>query len=254
MGKSLPTAILQIRTGSTRLPGKMLMPFYKDSSIPELIIQSIKSVLPPANIVVATTISEKDNPIEELAIKLGVKCFRGDENDVLKRFLDAIEHFNLENVMRICADNPFLRAEYIQTLITKFENSEYEYISFEFPDGTPIMRSHIGLFAEIMTAGFLKKIDSKTDESLYREHVTNYVYEHKDEFKTLFLPVPQPFSNRQDIRLTIDTAGDFDNAKKLFETLHNRNPDFSADELLLAIDSNDELLQSMKAQIALNSK
>ncbi len=254
MGKSYPTAILQIRTGSTRLPGKMLMPFHNNCSIPELIIERIKTVLPAANILVATTLSKKDDPIEELALKLGVKCFRGDENDVLKRFLDAMEHFDLHNVMRICADNPFLSAEYLQTLITEFQNSEYDYISFEFPDGTPIMRSHIGLFAEIMRADFLKKIASSTQEALYREHVTNYVYEHKALFKTLFLPVPLPFANRQDIRLTIDTAGDFNAAQNLFSTLFNRNPDFSADDLLQAIDSNHALLQSMKTQIALNSK
>jgi spore coat polysaccharide biosynthesis protein SpsF len=116
------------------------------------------------------------------------------------------------------------------------------------------MRSHIGLFAEIMTADFLRKIAEKTTAPLYREHVTNYVYEHRNEFKTLFLPVPPPFSQRKDIRLTIDTPGDFDSIQKLYAELHHQNAHFSAIQLLEAIDQNPLLIKSMKEQIELNSK
>lgn len=254
MNSSTPFAILQIRTGSTRLPGKMLMPFFEGRNIPELIISKVKSVLPASNIIIATTTSPKDDAIEAIAVNQGVKCFRGDENDVLRRFLDAIDLFGAENVIRICADNPFLRAEYLAQLIQTFEKTDFDYISFEFPDGTPIMRSHIGLFAEIMKADFLRKIAQKTTEPLYREHVTNYVYEHRNEFKTLFLPVPAPFTTRKDIRLTIDTAGDFESIQQLYAELHHQDGNFSSIELLDAIDRNPQLLSSMKEQIELNSK
>jgi spore coat polysaccharide biosynthesis protein SpsF len=146
-----PTAILQIRTNSTRLPGKMRLPFYQQQTIPDLIITRLKPVLGADNLVIATTTSPDDDAVPEMAVRHGIRCFRGSEKDVLGRFLGAVDAFRLKTVIRVCSDNPFLRAEYIQTLIDAFSEETCDYATFEFPDGTPIMQSHIGLFAEIMT-------------------------------------------------------------------------------------------------------
>ena len=76
--------IIQARTGSTRLPNKMILPFYNEKGVLELLIERIKNRLSEIEIIVATTSLEKDNRIEEIADKTKVTCFRGDENDVLK--------------------------------------------------------------------------------------------------------------------------------------------------------------------------
>lgn len=249
-----PTAILQIRTGSTRLPGKMLMPFYGEDSIPSLLIKLLANIFDKDHLIVATTLSPADDAIEQLAEKLEVSCFRGSEDDVLGRFLGAIGQFEADPVIRICADNPFLRLEYILELMHAFEGEEYEYISYMFPDGTPVMKSHIGLFAEIMSAAFLKKIDSFTKEALYREHVTNYVYDHREAFNALFLPVPELLAERRDIRLTIDTAADFQLSSGLYSELCSNRRGFTVAELVEAIDAHPAILEQMKTEITRNSK
>jgi spore coat polysaccharide biosynthesis protein SpsF (cytidylyltransferase family) len=249
-----PTVILQIRTNSTRLPGKMLLPFYEQQTIPDLIIARLMPFLGAEKLVIATTTSPDDDTIAEMAMRHGIRCFRGSEKDVLGRFLGAIDAFQLNTVIRVCADNPFLRAEYIQTLTDAFAGGTYDYATFEFPDGTPIMQSHIGLFAEIMTSDFLRKIDTATADPFFHEHVTNYVYTHRQDFRTLFIPVPPPVSTRRDIRLTIDTRADFDHLASLYSAMVSENPEFTVDELIARIDRTEGLLESMKREIDRNSK
>lgn len=251
---SNPYAFLQMRTGSTRLPGKMLRDFYQGDSIPVLMLRELKKILPANRMVVATTVSSKDDALAEMATQMGVLCFRGDENDVLQRFIDAADSLGAESLLRICADNPFLQNRYILELIRTFESRDFEYISYEFPDGTPIMRSHIGMFAEIMTADFLRKISGFTREAFYHEHVTNYLYEHRDRFNAHFLPVPEPMCYRRDIRLTIDTEGDFKNLSELYTALCQIEGGLDPENLIAEIDRRPLLLEHMRNEIGLNAK
>jgi len=247
-------AILQARTGSTRLPGKMMMPFFGNQTIPDLIIANLKKVLEPDQIILATTTEPGDDAVAVLAEKQGIRVFRGDTNDVLKRFLDAARQFELTDVIRICADNPFLSSTYVQFLMNEHSQGTTDYVTFAFPDGTPIMKAHIGLFAEIMKVSFLKDIAARTDEKLYREHVTNYVYENRHLWKTRFLPVPEPFSGRKDIRLTIDTAEDFKNISELFSKICPEGKEAAPEAIIRGIDNTPGLKERMKAEIDKNSK
>ncbi|MDB4710952.1 hypothetical protein OAF16_04405, partial [Flavobacteriales bacterium] len=99
--------IIQARTGSTRLPNKIILPFYKEKGILELIVERINKYT-DIPIVVATTKNPKDDAIVKIASKNGVGCYRGSENNVLSRFIETAKKNNFKNIIRICADNPFL--------------------------------------------------------------------------------------------------------------------------------------------------
>lgn len=99
------TFIIQARLGSTRLPGKILLPFYEGKSILELMIDKLSVV--SKNIVLATSTNELDNGLELFAKKHCIVCFRGDENDVLSRFIDAASENDVRHLIRVCSDNPF---------------------------------------------------------------------------------------------------------------------------------------------------
>ena len=236
------------------MPGKMLKPFFGGLTIPDVIIGNLKNVLASDQIILATTREPGDDALVELGKKHGINVFRGDTNDVLKRFLDAADHFGLTDVIRICADNPFLSSVYVRQLMVEHAKGLTDYVTFAFPDGTPIMKTHIGLFAEIMKVSFLRDIATRTEEKLYREHVTNFVYENRHLWNTSFLPVPEPFANRKDIRLTIDTPEDFQNIAALFGQLCPTGAEVQPEALIVAIDQNLELRQQMAIQIAINSK
>ena len=97
--------IIQARTGSERLPGKVVKPFYHDKTILEIIIGRFSQLNYP--IIVATTPHAADDMIVEIAQKCNAETFRGAEQDVLQRFIDCANEYQLSIVLRVCADNPF---------------------------------------------------------------------------------------------------------------------------------------------------
>ncbi len=244
--------IIQARLGSTRLPGKMLAPFSGEKSILELLIMRLKKHFEVDEFVIATTTSKKDDPIVLLCSKLGVNCFRGDENNVLDRFIKAAEKHNFSTIVRICADNPFLLMKEIQLLIENFDHMAHDYQSFSFESGTPVIKSHIGLFGEITTLETLKKVATRTTEELYCEHVTNYIYANKDNFRVNFLVLSSELKNREDIRLTVDTKADFELTQKLYQEIDQEN--FNIKSLLKAIDNNEQYREIMTSEIKRNTK
>lgn len=249
--------IIQARTGSTRLPNKMLLPIYDDKTILEIIILNLLIYFEPSQIIVATSLNHNDNQLEHIAGRLNVKCFRGSENDVLDRFIGAAEFFNVHNIIRVCADNPLLQVDQVKLLADEFlkRNDTLDYLSFAFPDGTPVIKSHIGLFAEATKLDVLKKVNELTNEMFYHEHVTNFIYQNPDLFHVDFIELPLELQNRKEIRLTIDTKKDFENVKEIIEKnkpIHNY--EISVTQILDCIDNNNELLKSMANEIERNSK
>lgn len=245
--------IIQARMGSTRLPGKMGKPFFKQQSLIEVILRNILKVDPDISVVLATSSNSKDDYLEEIGKTIGVKVFRGNENDVLQRFIDAAEHYGITTVVRVCADNPFLSVKYVRDLINEFTEGD-DYLSYSYDDGTPTIKSHIGMFAEIVSLSALRKVKTLTNSGFYFEHVTNYIYEHSNEFKVRFLPLPQLLHQRKDIRLTIDTETDFEISKEVFEELMKDSETVEATKLLSIIDGKSELLEKMKGEIERNTK
>ena len=96
-------AIIQARIGSTRLPGKVLMDL-EGKTVLERVVERVKGSKFVSEIIVATTTSEKDDELEKLCKKIGVKVFRGSEDDVLDRYYEASKLFNPDNIVRITSD------------------------------------------------------------------------------------------------------------------------------------------------------
>ena len=100
--------IIQARTGSTRLHNKILLPFYGGQRIIDILIGNIKQACADKTIVLATTDRPQDDILAEVAREAGICCYRGDEDNVLDRFIRAAETFNLDRFIRVCSDNPFV--------------------------------------------------------------------------------------------------------------------------------------------------
>ncbi|MDE6460665.1 MAG: NTP transferase domain-containing protein, partial [Paramuribaculum sp.] len=136
--------VIQARSGSTRMPSKILLPFEGDTRIIDIIIEKIKKSCPDKTIVVATTDNPADNILEDIAKEHGVECFRGSENDVLARFIGAADKFGLDRIIRVCSDNPFLQTDTFGELFEAQTRSGADYVAFAFPDGRPTIKSHLG--------------------------------------------------------------------------------------------------------------
>lgn len=251
--QELITFIVQARTMSTRLPNKILLPFYKNKCILELLVEKLQQVK-KSQIVIATSVEKSCDTIERMASKLDVGCFRGSEDDVLKRFIDTAEKFNAHKIIRVCSDNPFLELKSIHRLV-EIANSQndFDYISFNI-NGLPSIKTHYGFWTEYVTLDALKRVNKLTDEPLYHEHVTNFIYANEDLFRIKWINGPEVLSTHPYIRLTIDTEDDFKNVQRIYFDLYQKNHFPTIDHVVEYLDEHCEYYQFMKTQIVNNSK
>ncbi|NTU42059.1 MAG: NTP transferase domain-containing protein [Nitrospirales bacterium] len=203
--------VLQARMGSSRLPGKVLMELCGRPILGH-ILDRLRLVGNADTVIVATTTRGKDDPIQAFVEKEGVHCFRGNEADVLDRYYRAAISFGLCDIVRATADNPLVDPEEIDRLITlhKQSGADYTHAFGLLP---------VGVGAECFT---FKALERAWREGLlpnHREHVNEYIQEHPELFRIRELDVPE-IKWAPTIRLTVDTRGDFERMKAVYEALY----------------------------------
>jgi spore coat polysaccharide biosynthesis protein SpsF (cytidylyltransferase family) len=207
--------ITQARTGSTRLPGKVLM---EVNQVPLLKIHldRLKKSKKVDKIIVATTNNTDDNIIEELASKWGYDIYRGSENDVLDRFYQAVKDINPIWVVRVTSDCPLIDPILVDKVIelTQLESKDYgsNVIDETFPDGQDV---EVFKFTALKTAWNNAKKDSE------REHVTPYIRNNSnlkggEIFSAISYKNDIDFSK---IRITVDEPSDFNLINKVITEL-----------------------------------
>lgn len=199
-------AIIQARMGSTRLPGKVLMPILGQPLL-DLLVSRVKRSTRIDRIVIATTTETRDDQLAERVAGLeGVALFRGSEDNVLKRFAESAKFSHADIVVRITADNPFFDWRLADQAITRFIAGHFDYLS------TPGYPYGIGI--EVFTSRALFRADEIATDAYDREHVTAYFYRNPQLFKLGELRCAEALSH---VRLTVDTPEDIDRARSLFE-------------------------------------
>ena len=242
--------IIQARKGSTRLPGKVVMPFYEDKGVLEIIIKRVVAKYPKLKTILATTSESIDDDVAKLGQSLGVEVFRGSENNVLSRFTELVKLYNLDGVIRVCADNPFLDVDSFQEFIDWGAESKADYVGFGISSTHPTIKTHFGLWAEYVSASALIKASELTQEKLFVEHVTNFIYGNPDLFKIEIQPLPNNWANEKKIRFTLDTKEDFDLLQKLYQDCILLDIKFSPTELISYVKNNPDIERQMGDQVS----
>ena len=245
--------VIQARTGSNRLPNKMLLPFYSSKGVLELLLENLIDNSKNLPIIVATTESRKDDKIVEICLKHKINYFRGSENNVLERFIDVGNHFDLKQIIRVCADNPFLCMTDLNFLVKRFQNSDLDYLSFQTSKGVPVIKTQYGFWAEAVSLQALKKIQKGTDSLIYLEHVTNYIYENLKKFNTEFIKIDSFVESYNNIRMTLDTHEDYLLLKEIYNE-YILMKEVSLRSLMELVSANNIWLEKMRLQILENKK
>ena len=242
--------IIQARMTSTRLPGKVLKPFQDNSTILGRLCKNLKLLNLP--MIIATSTNPDDDRIVEFCKKNKIQYFRGEEQNVLKRFLDAGKLLKCEYFIRICADNPFFQIHSLEPLMEVLKkNKHLDYVSYKNNAGLPAIKTHWGLFGEIVSFKSLLKAYHLTNETLFLEHVTNFIYGNLDIFNVCLLKAPTEIINREDVRFTVDNQEDFENAQ---EILKHIGDDYTLTNLLEIVKHNQILSKKMIKNINKYSK
>ena len=171
-------ASVEARMTSSRLPGKVLMESLPGVSMLEYMINRVKKSNNIDDIIVATTINKEDDPIVELCKKLKVKFFRGSEDDVLLRVLNAHEHFKSDIIVELTGDCPLIDYELIDKIIDVYNNNNYDYVSNShvrsYPDGFDV---------QVFSTKLLGEVSLLTKDSYDRENVSSFIY-RSERYKT----------------------------------------------------------------------
>ncbi len=245
--------IIQARLGSSRLPKKMTLPFYNEMGVLEIILNNISNEIPNVPLVVATTTNLLDDEIVNICKTSSVDFFRGEENNVLKRFVDTANKYQYTKIIRICADNPFLDITALKILIDDFKMNDVDYCSFKTSKGKPTILTHYGFWAEGISLSALEEVSGMTIEPLYLEHVTNYIHSNPSKFNIKLMSIPAEIEEVKDLRMTLDTEEDFILLKKIYAECVEKNIKAVKDIVSLTKENKNWLFQ-MKEQIKFNTK
>ena len=222
-------AIIQARTSSSRLPGKVLkkLPYDSDISVLEQVIRRIKESKFINEIIIATTQDIDDNQIVEIAEKENVKYFRGSLNNVLERYYKAAKENCVDIVVRITSDCPCIDFEIIDLLISEHLKNQNDYTS------NTLKRTFFhGADAEVFNFKVLETAFINTENDFEREHVTPYIYKsNPDKFKIQSVESKSE-PDISDIRLTLDTTEDYALLCTVFDYLYENNNFFLSKEIL----------------------
>lgn len=245
--------IIQARMGSTRLPGKILKRFYGGKTLLETLLDSLHKVA-DAKVIVATSMNENNDLLETFLQKKGELVYRGSENDVLDRFIKAAEANEVDGIVRICSDNPFMDWHGVAQLAEKAKTSEADYIGVRIND-KPSILTHFGFWGEFVRLSALKRVAETTEVSTpAHEHVTYHIYNHPDEYKCEWISGPEFLQGRDDIRLTIDTPEDLTNAIQVYSDLKTLDDDFTLQDVVSYLNEHGAIKQSMLSSISKNKK
>ena len=118
-----PIGFITVRTSSTRLPNKCLLPLGDETVISHVVKRAIAYGIEP---IICTSTDKSDDILEDISKDLGVKFFRGSLVNKLKRWLDCAEQFNINSFHTIDADDPFFDgSEMIESLeLLKSQNCD----------------------------------------------------------------------------------------------------------------------------------
>lgn len=226
--------IIQARMGSSRLPGKVLLPL---GGVPAIrhVISRARLIPHISNVVLATSNLTIDDPLVQFCDSIDVPVFRGSENDVLDRYYHAALLYKADIIVRITGDCPLIDPVESGKVIEKFFKMDADYVSNTNPPKLPD-----GLDTEVFGMTTLAKTWKNAKKKSEREHVTLHIYSNPANFRISSVLYQEDLSH---YRLTLDETDDYALLKKVFATLKNRGQFGYLNEVLLILNENPEILE-----------
>jgi spore coat polysaccharide biosynthesis protein SpsF len=204
--------VIQARFGASRLPGKTLMDISGRSLLGWTIL-AVQACLAIERTVVVTTARSQDDAVAAEARRYGAETFRGDEEDVLGRYLAAAEALEMETLVRVSGDSPLFSPWVCHGIVEEYLAARVDYASNAceetFPYGTQV---------EVFSRATLTRSLNLATRTTDHEHVTPAIRRHWKVFRCLSIVAPKPV-HRGHYRLCVDTLQDYETVCELFDAV-----------------------------------
>jgi spore coat polysaccharide biosynthesis protein SpsF len=223
-------AIIQARTGSTRLPHKVLLPLLGEPMLVRVIRRAARA-RSLDRVVVATTTLPEDDVIVELGRREDVAVMRGSPHDLLDRYVAAARECAADPIVRITSDCPVIDPEVIDAAIGAFTDAGVDYAS----TGLEPRTYPRGLDVEVVDRAALERAWREDTEPAWREHATPYIYRHPERFRLLVVGTGEGVAHH---RWSVDTAEDLELVRRIYDAFGR--DDFGWREVLALVEAHPE--------------
>jgi len=235
----IKAAIIQARTGSARLPGKVLKEINGKPMI-EWLINRVKLSSNIDKVVLAIPDNSEDDVLFGIAKRLNIVCVRGSQQDVLSRYLKAAKETSADVIVRITGDCPLIDSKIIDEMLDYFEKEKCDYLINDVEYGGHPR----GFDVDVFSVKILKKIGKLAISDYNKEHITTFMLENPGMFKIEYYEVPEGLY-RPNYRLCVDEESDLLLVKKIFDYFKPRE-DFTAREIISYLDNNPKTAEINK--------
>ena len=223
--------------GSTRLPGKILLPLAGKSLLLRM-YERVSLAKSAGEIVVALTNEELDDQLALLCQKNNIKIFRGSSFDLLDRHYKTSKEYGAEVVIKIPSDCPLIDPHVIDKVILYYINNrdKYDFVSNlhppSYPDGNDV---------EIMSFKALENAWINAKKDFEREHTTPFIWENPDIFRIGNVIWERGLDYSMTHRFTIDYKEDYEFIKRVYDELYLKNKSFGLNEILKLLEEKPEI-------------
>jgi spore coat polysaccharide biosynthesis protein SpsF len=227
--------VVQARTSSTRLPGKVLLPLAGKPLLVRM-LERVKGAGTPFDLCVATTTDPSDDVVASLARDAGVGSVRGHPTDLLDRHVQAARAAGADAVVKVPSDCPLIDPRVIDLVIGTFlEDPTCDYVSNLHPATWPD-----GYDVEVVTRRALEIAYREATRPHEREHTTPFLWDRPERFR--LKNVIHDRDLQMSHRLTIDYPEDYELVRRIFEALHREGaPPFGLDEIVAYLEAHPEV-------------
>jgi len=232
-------ATIQARTGSTRLPGKVLLPIVGKPML-ALQVERIRRSLLIDEVVIATSRNPNDDVIEELARQIGVSCFRGSEEKVLDRVMGALKQSGADLQVEFYGDCPLPEPAIIDAMIGIYlkNRDSYDYVGTGMKTTFPP-----GLDVTVYPTRVLYETANVVSD---RGYVAVNVRSHVEPGRVLNVEAPMWY-RYPDVHLEVDTLEDFRVVSAIYEGLYPGNPYFVLADIIGFLRQNPSLAEANRS-------
>ncbi len=230
-------AVVQARTGSNRLPGKVLADLGGQPVLHHT-LERLREVPSIEEIILATTTYAQDDSVAELGRRESARVIRGPEDDVLARFLLALDATEPDVVVRITGDCPLLDPWVTEKAIQDFLSAGVDYVYAGQPGGYPR-----GVDTEVIRADLLQDVARLATEPEDREHVTRYLRQRPNRFELLLSQAPAEL-RRPDYRLCVDEPADLELVREVLRRVRAKGTTPTLRTVVAILDADPDLAAS----------
>ncbi len=225
--------VVSARMASSRRPGKAVVPL-AGRPLLEVLLRRMRGVTGVEEVLLATSVREDNDPLEELARRAGFRVFRGDEDDVLRRHVDCARAFAADDVVRVTGDNPLTDVETTDALVAlhRGEGADYTYV----PGDALLM----GILSEVISREAMERAWERGEARHRSELMTLYVKEHPEEFRVRQGRLAADLY-RPEYRLTVDEPEDVALMQEVFARLAAPGREVQTREAIALLDAHPEI-------------